>query len=148
MLTFDNKNGLVNSYSLGMECKGLKETIKITLMDGRELICTPEHKFKVKYEFLKDITKPELGYKTEYIYKEAKDLITMDNKNADTLITSIEYPEDNINDDINCNWELNMGEFNFNMKTYKEREKSLAFARILGYLLTDGTLHKVKDEKD
>ena len=148
MLTFNNKNGLVNSYSLGMECKGLKETIKITLMDGRELICTPEHKIKVKYEILKDITNPELGYKTEYLYKEAKDLITMDNKNPDTLVSSIEYPEDNINDDINCDWVLNMGEFNFNMKTYKEREKSLAFARILGYLLTDGTLHKVKDHKD
>ena len=148
MLTFNNKNGLVNSYSLGMECKGLKETIKITLMDGRELICTPEHKIKVKYEILKDITNPQLGYKTEYLYKEAKDLITMDNKNPDTLVSSIEYPEDNINDDINCDWVLNMGEFNFNMKTYKEREKSLAFARILGYLLTDGTLHKVKDHKD
>jgi len=64
------------------------------------------------------------------------------------LITRFVYPEDIINDDINCNWELNMGEFNFNMKSYTEREKSLAFARILGYLLTDGTLHKVKDEKD
>jgi intein/homing endonuclease len=131
-----------------MECKGLKETIKITLMDGRELICTPEHKIKVKYDILKDITNLKLGYKTEYLYKEAKDLITMENKLSDTIVSSIEYPEDNINDNINSDWELNMGEFNFNMKTYKEREKSLAFARILGFLLTDGTIHKIKDQKD
>ena len=148
MITFDNKKGLINSFSLGMECKGKKETIKITLMDGRELICTPDHKFKVKYEILKDLSNPKLGYRSEYLYKEAKDLITMDNKNSDTLVTSIEYPEDNINEDINCNWELNLGEFKFNMKTYNEREKSLAFARILGFLLTDGTIHKVKDEKN
>jgi len=69
----------------------------------------------------------------------------MDNKYADTLITSIEYPEDNMNEDKNCDWELNMGEFKFNMKTYNEREKSLAFARLLGFILTDGTIHKVKD---
>ena len=124
LLTWDN--GMTNSHSLGLENMGMKETIKITLMDGRELICTPEHQIKVNNN-------------GEYIYKQAKDLITMDAENADSLVVSVEYPED-VSDIDELNWSLDVGEFKFNMNNKANRDKSLAFARILGYLLTDGTI--------
>ena len=111
------------SFSLGMESKGIRETIKIKLIDGRELICTPEHKFKVKCD-------------NEYIWKEAKDL-TYD----DHLLMCIQGTQDKIYDNEK-DWKLEFGDYSLNMKNEHEREKSLAFARILGYLYTDGCISK------
>ena len=127
MLSF-NDNGFVNSFSLGLESKGIKDTIKVTQYDGRELICTPDHKFKVYQN-------------NKYIYKEAKDLITMDSKDADSLVVGVEYPED-IKYDDEINWSLNIGLYNFNMKDDLNRDKTLAFARLLGYLHADGSFTK------
>ena len=53
------------SVSWDQSIDNLMSEIKI-LKDGRELKCTPDHKFKVKIN-------------DEYIYKEAKDLIIMEN---------------------------------------------------------------------
>jgi intein/homing endonuclease len=123
LLTFDDKvEGIIESFSLGMESKGIKETIKLTLFDGREIICTPDHKFKVKIN-------------NEYIYKEAKDLI----ENSDNLIIGPDYTED-IKYDDEHNWSLNIDDYIFDMKNEKNRNKSLAFARILGLLHADGIL--------
>ena len=131
VLTFsDDNNGVTKSFSLGMESKGVKPTLKITLFDGRELICTPDHKFKVKIN-------------NKYIYKEAKDLITMENENADNLIVNMDYPEDKIYDDEQ-KWSLDMGNYKFNMSNEVNRNKTLAFARLLGYLHADGSLSKDK----
>jgi DNA-directed RNA polymerase II subunit RPB2 len=134
LLTFnDNNNGFTNSFSLGMESKGIKPTIKITLYDGREIICTPDHKFKVKIN-------------NEYIYKEAKDLIIMENNLSDDLIIGPEYTENIYNDDEKL-WNLNINKYNFNMLDEINREKTLAFARLLGYLHADGSLTKDKHDK-
>lgn len=131
VLTFsDDNNGVTESFSLGMESKGVKPTLKITLYDGRELICTPDHKFKVKVN-------------NTYVYKEAKDLITMENKNADSLIINVDYPEDKLYNDEQ-KWSLDMGSYKFSMSNEVNRNKTLAFARILGYLHADGSLTKDK----
>jgi intein/homing endonuclease len=122
VLSFD-KNGYTNSFSLGLECKGVKETVKVTLYDGRELICTPDHRFKVCQNGI-------------YIYKEAKDLT-----DSDLLVAGVEYTEDVRYDDEE-NWSINFGNYNFNMKNELNREKCLAFARILGYLHADGSFTK------
>jgi intein/homing endonuclease len=112
------------SYSIGMESKGLKETIKLTLIDGRIIECTPDHRFKIKDN-------------DKFIWKEAKD-ITFNDK----LVRSITGTEDKEynNED---NWSLQFGEYEFNMLNEYNREKSLAFARLLGYIHTDGCLSKV-----
>ena len=109
------------SYSLGMESKGFKNTIKLTLMDGRTIECTPDHKFKV------------LSNDT-YIDKEAQH-ITFD----DRLIMGIIGTEDKSNDDEK-DWKIEFGEFKFNMTNSSERQRSLALARLIGYIHTDGTL--------
>ena len=132
VLTFyDDNHGVKESFSLGMESKGIKDTLKITLYDGREIICTPDHKFKVKID-------------NEYVYKEAIDLITMELDNSDDLIIGPDYPEDKYYDDEK-NWELNMNNYQFNMSNEKDRNKSLAFARLLGYLHDDCS---GKDKRD
>jgi intein/homing endonuclease len=30
-----------------MESKGIKKVLKLTMIDGRELVCTPDHKIKI-----------------------------------------------------------------------------------------------------
>jgi DNA-directed RNA polymerase II subunit RPB2 len=124
VLTFNDKTGFVPSFSLGLENRGIKDTIEITMYDGRTVTCTPDHKIKVK-TLIGD------GFE----YKEAKDIKI----NEDNVIMGIEYTEDKVYDDEK-DWSLSVGEYEFNFKDNLNREKSLAFARILGYLSTDGTI--------
>jgi len=116
----DNKN-ICKSHSLGSQYSGNKETIKLTLIDGRELICTPEHQFRVLQN-------------GKNIWKQAKD-IGYDDK----LIIGPIGTED-IKTEDEENWSLEMGKYNFNFSNELNRNKSLAFARLLGYILTDGTI--------
>jgi len=108
----------------GLQNKGIKNTIKLILQDGRNIICTPEHKF--------------MSDENEWI--EAKNL-----KNK-WIKCGIEYPED-----IICKkekeWCLKVKGYEFNMKNNIEREKSLAFARMLGYILSDGTIYTTDIEE-
>jgi len=120
VLSFEDK-GIIRSNSVGLESKGEKDTIKLTLIDGRELICTPEHNFRVLDN-------------DKYIWKEAKDL-TYDDK----LLMGLQGIED-IKGDDESNWSLEMGDCVLTMKDDRQRDKSLAFARLLGYILTDGTI--------
>lgn len=122
VLTFNDKTGFIPSFSLGLENRGLKDTIQITMYDGRTITCTPDHKIKVK---------SLIGFE----YKEAKDIKI----NEDNIIMGLEYTEDKTYDDEK-DWSLNVGEYEFNFKDTFNREKSLAFARVLGYLSTDGTI--------
>ena len=116
------------SYSLGFESKGEKEIIKLTLIDGRELKCTPDHKFKVLRN-------------NEVIDKEAKDIDF-----EDKLIMTPIGTEDKSYEEED-DWSLEFGDFKFNMEDDRERERSLAFARILGYVHTDGCLCKTTREE-
>ena len=112
VLTFnDNNKNITRSFSLGLEYRGEKDTLKIKFVNDKELVCTPDHKFKIFYN-------------NEYIYKEAKDLT-----NDDLIVSSLEYPEDVVGDD-ELNWSLGK----FNMKNSINREKALAYARLIGYL--------------
>jgi DNA-directed RNA polymerase II subunit RPB2 len=104
----NDSTGTIESYSLGMESKGIKDTIKVVLEDGREIICTPEHKFPIQYN-------------NTIVIKEAKDLT-----NTDNLISGFLGTEDKVYDDEN-DFKL----LDFNMST--ERDKVLAVARIVGY---------------
>jgi DNA-directed RNA polymerase II subunit RPB2 len=122
VLTFNDKTGFVPSFSLGLENRGIKDTVDITMYDGRTITCTPDHKIKVK----------SIG---GFEYKEAKDIKI----NEDNVIMGIEYTEDKVFDDEK-DWSLKVGEYEFNFNDNFNREKSLAFARVLGYLSTDGTI--------
>ncbi|MFM7987140.1 MAG: hypothetical protein ACKPKO_48295, partial [Candidatus Fonsibacter sp.] len=73
----------------------------------------------------------------EYIYKEAKDLI----ENSDDLIIGPDYTADIKYDDEN-NLSLEIDNYIFEMINEKNRNKSLAFARILKFFHVDGCLSK------
>ena len=121
VLTWDEGQGVRESFSLGMENKGVRDTIRLTLVDGRTLTCTPDHKFKVH-----GVEGP--------VWKEAKDI-----EFSDTIIMSITGTEDKV-----CpkemEWSLDTEHYIFSMNSVAERESSLAFARILGFIHTDGCI--------
>lgn len=121
-----NKEGGFQNYSTinGLQRKGLKETIKIYLQDGRSISCTPEHKFML----------------SNGEWCEAKNL------KGKEVMSGIEYPED-IKCPLEDNWSLKVDGYEFNMKNEKEREKSLAFARMVGYILSDGSIYESKNRK-
>ena len=109
------------SFSLGRSDRGVQPTIRLTLEDGRQIRCTPDHKFKVHSP-------------AGPIWKEAGALTW-----EDRLIMGPRGTED-VRDEKEDDWSLEMGDYDFDMRTSRERERALAFARILGYLHTDGCL--------
>jgi DNA-directed RNA polymerase beta subunit len=115
----EGDSGIVVSVNKSMGCGGVKKIVKLTMEDGRTIRCTPNHKF-----YTKD---------GEWI--EAQDMVL----GTTQLQMSIEGVEDVVSEteyEIEQKWEF----AEFNMKTNENREKSMAFARILGYLLTDGCI--------
>ncbi len=125
--THDKINGFVKSHSLGMESRGIKDIVKVTLEDGRELRCTPDHKFLIKTN-------------EGYVYKEIQNVI-----NTDLLTCGIEFTQDIVYPDEN-EWTLKTTNFEFNCSNNVERAKTIAFARLVGFILADGSITQDKRE--
>ena len=117
-----DKNGLIKAENVGMEWKGFRNVIELTLQNGRKIKCTPDHKF----------------YTVDKEWVEAKDL-----KEHHKVLMGFEGIED-INYGDEKDWELKTSSFGFSCLNNFEREKSMAFARILGYLLADGCISREK----
>ena len=125
VLGFDeNKNGLVKSKQIDFMNKGTRPCVELTMEDGRKTICTEDH--------------PLLTENNEWI--KAKDL----NINEDRLKVGITCPELDIEKEIKeCNnWSLDIGDFTLKTDNKDNYLKTLAFARIIGLLITDGHIHK------
>jgi threonyl-tRNA synthetase len=130
LLGFDSKKKeLVNTKKINFINSGEKECVELMFLDGRKLICTPEHKIL-----------------TTTGWVEAQNLVIKESE----VLCGPSYPI--INQTIDPNWELviktetdktkETTEFKFNMKTLENIEKSLAFARLCGIIITDGTIGK------
>ncbi len=119
------ENGMIHRHTLGMESKGVKDIVQVTLMDGRKLRCTSDHKFVCLIN-------------GERVGVEASQLT-----GKEVVMSPIECVEDVVETD-EVGWELKTSEYTFKMDTPINREKTLAFARILGFVLTDGTVYKDK----
>jgi DNA-directed RNA polymerase II subunit RPB2 len=117
-----DKNGLIKAENVGMEWKGFKNVIELTLQNGRKIKCTPDHKF----------------YTVGNEWVEAKDI-----KSHHKILMGIEGVED-INYGDEKDWSLKTASFDFSCSNNLEREKSMAFSRILGYLLADGCISREK----
>jgi len=116
-----NKTGFTATPNLGLQIKGEKNTLQITMYDGRTLILTPDHKILIKRDG-----------KIEWEY-------AINLKNGDKIVSGLELPQD-FSTVLETSWELKIGNDIFNMKTWENRERSLALARVIGFLLTDGYL--------
>lgn len=121
--SLDPASGRVyESFSLGRSDRGVKPTILLTLEDGRTIRSTYDHRFRVR------------SLDGTILEKEANDLTF-----NDTLIMSLRGTED-VTCPMEAGWSLAFGNYEFEMMTPEGRERSLAFARILGYVHTDGCL--------
>ena len=98
--------------------KGEKDIHVITLVDGRKIKCTKNHKI---------LTKNDGWKQAEKINKD------------DILIISPVGTEDIKYDDEN-DWKLELKHYTFTLQNEIERTKTLAFSRILGYIRTDGSI--------
>ena len=113
-------NGQVYSKGSGVVEKGVKKVMQITLQDGRILKCTPDHK----------------------ILTTAGWVETNELSNKFKIIVGLELPEDIIGKDEK-NWSL----LDYDIQSDKNRDLSLAFARVLGFILADGYIGKNKTGK-
>ncbi len=100
--------------------KGEKDIHIITLMDGRKIKCTKDHK----------ILTQNAGW------MNAGDI----NKNDVLLISPIGTEDISYSDEKE--WYLETNGYTFRMDSTSEREKALAFSRILGYIRTDGSIQE------
>ena len=119
----EKENGMIKSKQTNFKYKGERECVELTMEDGKKIICTPDHKI--------------LTSLNEWI--PAKDL-----KVDETRIkASVNYPEMNIQEEIKeCNnWELKFGTCHLKTDTKNNFMKTLAFARMLGYLTNDGGIY-------
>jgi DNA-directed RNA polymerase II subunit RPB2 len=122
-----DKNGLIRSKQNAFMYKGERECLKIVCEDGRNIICTPDH--------------PILT--SENTWVKAKDLKI----NETRVKAGVNYPLMNIDEEIKeCEkWKLDIDTFKLSTHNKDEFLRSLAFVRILGYIVTDGYIHDNKN---
>jgi DNA polymerase elongation subunit (family B) len=120
-------NGQVVSNGNGLIYNGKKEVVKITLIDGRTLRCTPDHKIMTSNGWI------EAGELLKKHYWDGNKFTT--NNNYSKVVVGLELPEDIIGKDEK-DWKL----LDYTMDTPENREKTLAFSRILGFILADGSI--------
>jgi intein/homing endonuclease len=124
----EKTNKLIPSKQSGFLYKGERECIKLTFEDGRTNTCTPEH--------------PILTSDNQWI--KAKDLLV----NKQKVKAGITCPLVDFTDEIKeCNnWHLKVGDLIFKTDTTENYKKTLVFAKLIGYLITDGHISKRKDK--
>jgi DNA-directed RNA polymerase beta subunit len=113
------KGGFVESHQIKRMTRGEDAVVRVTLRDGRTLRCTPGHQI---------LTRTEAGYE----WVEAG-LLT----DTSQVVMGPDAPLDEPTAD-EVGWCLRAGEWLFDMSTDLQRERSMAFARVLGLLCTDG----------
>ena len=100
--------------------KGKKDCVQITLEDGRQLVCTPDH--------------PMLTMNRNWV--RASQLSV----NEHQLKVGVRYPTVNIEKEMEiCNrWKMRVGEHLLQTETKQEYFRSLSFMRLLGLLCSEG----------
>lgn len=118
----ESNNGMVPSKQCAFMDKGMRDCVELTLEDGRKITCTEDH--------------PVLTSDNTWI--KVKDLEI----NKSKVKTSVSYPLMKVKEEIaECGgWTLSFGKQTLRTDNYNEYMRTLAFARILGLLTTDGSI--------
>lgn len=118
----ESKNGMIPSKQCAFMDKGMRDCVELTLEDGRKITCTEDH--------------PVLTSDNTWV--KVKDL----ELNKSKVKTSVSYPLMKVKEEIaECEgWTLSFGKQTLRTDTYNEYMRTLAFARILGLLITDGSI--------
>ena len=123
----EEKNGMVPSKQVAFMDKGTRDCVELTFQDGRKITFTEDH--------------PVLTSDNTWV--KIKDI----ELNSTKIKTSITCPLVDINEEIRecAGWTLQFGTRILETNTREEFMKTLAFARIIGYLITDGHMNsKIK----
>ena len=123
----EEKNGIIPSKQVAFMDKGVRDCVELTYEDGRKITFTEDH--------------PLLTSDNTWV--KAKDI----QLNVTKIKTSITCPLVDVNEEIKeCSeWKLQVGNILLQTNTHEEFMKTLAFARIIGLLVTDGHMN-VKDK--
>jgi len=123
----EEQDGMIKSKQIGFMNKGEKECVQLTFEDGRIQTCTPDH--------------PILTSNNEWV--KAQNLIINETK----VKASVTCPIIDIQEEMNeCSgWKLSLKDIVLSTNTRTEYLKTLAFMRILGYLITDGGIYVNKN---
>jgi aconitase A len=99
--------------------QGERECVTVVLQDGRKLVCTPDHKL--------------LAADGRWVRADA--LV----KGRDRLVMGLEAPLDEPAAD-EVGYTLCAGDLRFELTNEHERARTLAFARLVGHLISDGSI--------
>jgi aconitase A len=102
-----------------MMVQGERDCVALVLQDGRTLTCTPDHRI----------------LRADGRWVRADELRV----GHDRILMGLEAPLDEPNDD-ESGYELKAGELTFSFASSRERQRALAFARVLGHVLSDGSI--------
>ncbi|MBI4227920.1 MAG: hypothetical protein HY600_06610 [Candidatus Omnitrophica bacterium] len=99
--------------------QGIRDCVSLVLQDGRTLVCTPDHKILCQGGRWVRTDELVLGH--------------------DRVVVGLEAPLDESSPD-ETGYSLRAGGMSFSMETSHHRLRTLAFARLLGHLLEDGSI--------
>jgi aconitase A len=110
---------LAMAIQSGMMVQGERECISVVLQDGRRLVCTDDHEILC----------------ADGRWVEAGKLV----RGRDRVVVGLEAPLDEPGSD-EAGYELHAGEMSFSFANEHERARTLAFARLVGHLISDGSI--------
>ncbi len=105
------------------ESKGMRDCVRLVLQDGRTLVCTPDHEILCEGGRWVRADRLERG--------------------QDRVVAGLEVPVDERGND-EAGYALSVGPMQLTLDTAQERLRTLAFARLLGHLLGDGSISVLK----
>ncbi len=117
----DSARRIARAVQTEMMNQGERECVSLVLQDGRTLVCTPDHRI--------------LRADGQWVRADALKLGT------DRIVMGFEAPVDEPGSDEQ-GYRLSAGEFEFTLNSEIERQRTLAFARLLGHLLGDGSISR------
>ena len=125
----EEHNGIVKATQTDFMYKGERECVEVTFEDGHKIICTEDH--------------PILTSTNEWV--KVKNLTINDSR----VKCGVNYPLMELREEIiECNgWSLEIGELHLQTNSQKHYLRTLAFARIIGWLIADGCISYDKKEK-
>jgi aconitase A len=111
--------GIATARQTALIVQGIRDCVSLTLQDGRTITCTPDHEV----------------LRADGRWVRAEDL----RPGVDRLLGGLEGPLDVPLPD-EAGYELRAGAFSFTMDGPVARQRTLAFGRLLGHLLDDGSI--------
>jgi aconitase A len=118
----DAERRLAHALQCEMMVQGERDCVTVVLQDGRTLVCTPDHRILC----------------TDGRWVRADQLTLGESR----VVAGIEAPLDEPGPD-EVGYRLPAGERTFSMESETERDCTLAFARLIGHLLSDGSISRL-----